>query len=166
MHRPVRRRWLAVGVAGVGVLAACAGSDPPGPLVDRIDDAVAAVESFYGEPPAYVEISATESVVSVIVDTGAGAEQSFWSPDDGLVAPVEVPIVDRPTFPASAIDFRPDRVLDQLRDELPNSDIVDFAVTGVGEGAVIYDARLQSDQGGVLLVLVDGDGRILGVQGE
>ncbi len=100
----------------------------------------------------------------VSVDDGAGAEQSFWSPGDGFVAPVAVEPVDRPTFGPAAIDFRPDVVLDQVRDELPDSDIIDFAITGAGDGLVVYDARLRSAQGGVLLVLLDGDGRILGAQ--
>jgi hypothetical protein len=57
-------------------------------------------------------------------------------------------------------------VLDQLREELPDSEIIDFAITGAGDGVVVYDARLQSERGGVLLVLLDGDGRILGAQGQ
>ncbi|MFP5488689.1 MAG: hypothetical protein ACLGHQ_10330 [Acidimicrobiia bacterium] len=137
-------------------------------MVDRIDDAVAAVESYYDAPQDFVEVTATESVVSLIVSAaeGASAEQAFWSPEDGLVDPVEIPAIDRPTFRADGIDFDADRVLDQVRDELPNSEIVDFAVTGGGDGSVLYDARLQSERGGVLLVLLDGDGRILGAQGE
>ena len=109
---------------------------------------------------------ARSRVQSGAVDDGAGTEQAFWSPDDGLVEPVPVATDGRPTFRSDDLDFRPDRMFDQLRDELPNSEIVDFAITGAGDGAVVYDARLQSEQGGVLLVLLDGDGRILGAQGE
>lgn len=171
MPRAARHR---VPVAGVVVaaalwLTACGGEqEPDGPLVDRIDEAVAAVEAHYGSPQEYFEVSATDAVVSVLVavDDGSRAEQAFWSPDDGLAAPVPVGAMERPTFGADAIDFRPDRVLDQVREELPSSEIVDFAVTGGGDGSVLYDVRLQSSQGGVLLVLVDGHGRILGAQGE
>lgn len=161
-------RVLALVGALTAAFTACASDPEDGPLVDRIDDAIFAVESYYQAPQDFIEISATESVVSVIVarDDGATAEQAFWSVEDGLVDPVEIPAIDRPTFRSGDLDFRPDRVLDQVRDELPNSEIVDFAVTGGGNGAVLYDARLQSERGGVLLVLLDGDGRILGAQGE
>lgn len=163
-----RRRRIGLGLLGalVAVGVGCAPEDEGGPMVDRIDDAIFAVESFYEAPQDFYEISATENVVSMIISVDDGAEQAFWSRDDGLVEPVPVPAVDRPTFRSGDLDFRPDRVLDQIRDELPNSEIVDFAITGAGGGAVVYDARLQSEQGGVLLVLLDGDGRILGAQGE
>ena len=173
MGRSTRRdRRITVVLSGVLVaavgLGACADEDEAGPMVDRIDDAIFAVESFYEAPQDYFEISTTESVVSVIVavDGGPAAEQAFWSRDDGLVEPVPVASVERPTFRSGDLDFRPDGMLDRIRDELPNSEIIDFAITGVGDGAVVYDARVQSEQGGVLLVLLDGDGRILGAQGE
>lgn len=170
-RRLVRRGRVAGALMTLGAVvatAACGSEEEGGPLVERIDDAIVAVESHYEAPADFVEISATQSVVSLIVavDDGAGTEQAFWSPDDGLVEPVPVATDGRPTFRSDALDFRPDRMFDQLRDELPNSEIVDFAITGAGDGAVVYDARLQSEQGGVLLVLLDGDGRILGAQGE
>lgn len=166
-----RRGRLAVAgavVVGAIGLAACAPEDEDGPLVGRIDDAVFAVESFYQAPQEFFEISATDEVVSVIVavDDAGEAEQAFWTIDDGLVDPVPLGPMDRPTFRSGDLDFDPDDVLDQLREELPDSEIVDFAVTGAGDGAVVYDARVRSEQGGVLLVLLSGDGRILGVQAE
>jgi hypothetical protein len=155
-------------LAAAAALGGCADEDEGGPMVARIDDAIHAVESYYEAPQDYFEISATENVVSVIVavDGGTAAEQAFWSPDGGLVEPVPVESVDRPTFRSGDLDFRPGRVLDPLREELPGSEIIDFAITGAGDGAVVYDARLQSEQGGMLLVLLDGDGRILGAQGQ
>ena len=172
MPRSARRlrsptAWIGL-VAIVATVVACASDDEGGPLVDRIDDAIFAIESHYEAPQDFFEISATETVVSVIVavDGGPAAEQAFWSLDGGLVDPVPVASMERPTFRSGDLDFRPGRVLDQVRDELPNSQIVDFAVTAASDGVVVYDARLQSEQGGMLLVLLDGDGRILGAQGE
>lgn len=167
MRSPVGRSLVALVVA-VAALAACAPEDEPGPLVDRIDDAIFAVESYYQAPQDYFEISATDELVSVIVavDDATMAEQAFWSPEDGLTDPIVLGPMDRPTFRSGDLDFRPGDVLDQLRDELPDSEIVDFAVTASGEGVLVYDARVQSAQGGVLLVLLSGDGRILGVQAE
>lgn len=157
---------VLVALGAVTMASGCSADDEGGPIIGRIDDAIVAVESHYGAPREFIEISATESVVSLIVEIDDGAEQAFWSPDDGLVEPVTVPAVDRPTFRSRAVDFRSDQMFDQLRDELPNSEIVDFAITGAGDGAVVYDARLRSEQGGVLLVLLDRNGRILGAQGE
>lgn len=164
------RRRLVAGatlLAAIG-LAACAPEDEGGPLVDRIDDAIFAVESAYQAPQEFFEISATDEVVSVIVavDDATEAEQAFWTVDDGLVDPVPLGPMERPTFRSGDLDFDPDDVLDQLRDELPDSEIVDFAVTGTDGGSVVYDARVRSEQGGVLLVLLAGDGRILGVQAQ
>ena len=167
--RPPTARFGVVAIVATvaTALAGCASGDEGGPLVDRIDDAIFAVETHYQAPQDFFEISATETVVSVIVavDGGPAAEQAFWSRDDGLVDPVAIAPMDRPTFRSGDLDFRPGRVLAQVRDELPNSDIVDFAITAASDGVVVYDARMQSELGGTLLVLLDGDGRILGVQG-
>lgn len=167
MDRSAGRR-LVVGIAALAALVACAPEDESGPLVGRIDDAIFAVESHYQAPQDFFEISATDEIVSVIVavDDATAAEQAFWTPDEGLVEPVPLGPMDRPTFRSGDLDFDPGDVLDQLRDELPDSEIADFAVTATEDGRVIYDARVQSAQGGVLLVLLAGDGRILGVQAE
>ena len=153
----------------VWVLSGCAGgAEVDGPMVDRIDDAVFAVETHYQAPQEFFEISATDSVVSVIVavEDGTAAEQAFWSPEDGLIEPVPMGPMERPTFRSGDLDFDPGKVLDRMRDELPESELIDFAVTAASDGVVIYDSRVQSAQGGVLLVLLGPDGRILGAQGE
>lgn len=164
----VTGRRVVAGMVALAALAGCAPEDEGGPMVDRIDDAIFAVESFYQAPQDYFEISATDQLVSVIVavDDATVAEQAFWSPEDGLVDPVPLGPMERPTFRSGDLDFDPGDVLDQLRDELPDSEIVDFAITSSGDGVLVYDARVQSQQGGVLLVLLGGDGRILGAQAE
>jgi hypothetical protein len=162
-------RSAAVGLvlAALVSVSACDGDEQQaGVLVDRVDDALEAVEAVYGSSQDYIEVTATQDVVSVIVAGVGPAEQLFWTVDGAVTDPVDVGPIDRPTFGAEAVDFDPDRILDRLRDELPNSEIVDLAVTGDGAGGAIYDARVRSSQGGTLLVLLAGDGRILGVQGE
>ena len=167
MSRPLRRRVVAFVAACSLVAAGCAGGgDDSGILVDRIDDAIFAVESFYLAPQDYFEISATDERVSLIVavDDATAAEQAFWSVDGGLVEPEAVGPASGATFRSSALDFDPGDVLSRVDDELPDAEIVDFAITGGPDGSVIYDASVQSEQGGVLLVRLGPDGQILGVQ--
>ena len=59
--------------------------------------------------------------------------------------------------------FDTETIFDALRDELDDPVIVDFAVQG-SEGGPVYDATVASDSGGVLLVLLGADGRVLAVQ--
>lgn len=166
MTRPIAGALARVAVV-VALVTGCGGDrTPSGPMVGRIDEALDAVESYYGAPQDYYEVSATADFVEVIVATQGGDEQVFWAVDDGLSQPVPIDVPDRAVFGRGGIDFDPDEVLGRLDDELPDSEIIDFAVTAAGSGSVIYDARMQSRQGGVLLVLLAGDGTILGAQAE
>lgn len=165
-------RW-AVAVLAVVSVAACGGVDDDGaaidgPRVDWIDDAIGAVEEHYGGPQEYFEVSATAERVSVIVavDDATAAEQGFWDDESGLVDPTPVGPASGATFVADDLDFDPGRVLSRVASELPDSEIVDFAVTGASGGAVIYDAVLRSELGGTLLVRLGPDGLILGTQGQ
>ena len=54
----------------------------------------------------------------------------------------------------------------RVRAELDDPVIVDFTVQGGSDGSVIYDATVASESGGRLLVLLDANGEILGVQAE
>ncbi|NNE11929.1 MAG: hypothetical protein HKN41_06735 [Ilumatobacter sp.] len=126
------------------------------------------MEEFYGTPQEYFEVSASlESVGFVVaVDDATAAEQGTWTPDGGLVGPEPVGEASGETFTADEIDVDADVIFDQLRDELDDPVIVDFAVQGGPDGTVIYDATVASENGGVLLVLLGADGQILGVQGQ
>jgi hypothetical protein len=138
------------------------------PIVDRIDDAIVAVEAQYGAPQQYFEISATIAEVNVIVavDDGTQAEQARFTVDGGLTVPEPVGPASGSTFGADAVSFDPDVVFDQLRDELDDPVIVDFAIQGTPTGTAVYDATVASEAGGVLLVLLGPTGQILGVQAQ
>lgn len=168
MGRAVRAGGSVAAALAVVVGCSGGGGEGPagGPLVGDIDEAVAAVEAFYGSPQEYVEVSATDEVVSLIVAVDDTVEQAFWQPSGGLTDPVPVGSDERPTFRADTIAFDPASILDGVAEQLPDSEIVDFAVTGNGAGGVVYDARLRSSRGGVLLVLLAADGTVLGAQGE
>jgi len=73
---------------------------------------------------------------------------------------------DGSTFGAAAVELDPATIFDGIDAELDAPDIVDVAIVGDGEGGVIYDARIQSGQGGTILVRLTPTGTILGVQAE
>lgn len=151
------------------MLAGCGGGgETPEPLVDLIDDAIEATEEHYGAPQEYFEISAGLERVSVIVavDGATAAEQGYLDADGAFTEPEPVGEASGATFSADVVTFDPDRIFDQIRQELDDPVIVDFAMQGAGDGGVIYDASLASDAGGVLLVLLGPSGQILGVQGQ
>jgi len=81
-------------------------------------------------------------------------------------APEPVGEASGETFTADEIDFDPDRIFVQLRDELDDPVIVDLAIQGGPNDTVVYDATVASEGGGVLLVLLGPDGAILAVQGR
>ncbi len=162
------RRGLLFGL--IVVAAACGGDDRRAvePVVDLIPDAVAAIEAHYGAPQVYYEISAGLESVGVIVAVGdaTAAEQGSYSTEGGLVVPEPVGAASGATFASTDITFDPDRVFDQIRDELDEPVIVDFAIQGGPDGVVIYDVTVATEGGGVLLVLVAADGTIQGVQAQ
>ncbi len=160
------RHWLVVAALA---MSGCGGDEAaPAPIVDRIDEAIAAVEDHYGGPQEYFEISATTEEVTVVVavDGGTEAEVGGLTAGGGFTIPEPVGPASGATFTAEAVDFDVDRIFDGLRDELGDPVIVDFAIQGGGDGIVVYDASVASDAGGVLLVLLDSEGRILGAQGR
>ncbi len=162
-------RPLAVAVAGLLAITACGSDDSSsGPVVDQIDEAISAVEQHYGSPQEYFELSASLEEVNVIVavDGATAAEQGSFSVDGGLSVPEPVGPASGSTFVAEAVTFDPDSIFDQLRDELDDPVIVDFAIRGTSAGSVIYDATIASESGGVLLVLLGPGGQILGAQGQ
>lgn len=157
----------------LGLLAAACGgsgeeSSTPGPVVDLVPDAIAAVEEHYGAPQEFFEVSADLDAVGfvVAVDGATMAEQGAYLSDGEFVAPEPVGEASGETFTADEIDFDPDLIFEQLREELDDPVIVDFAIQGGPNDTVVYDASIASEGGGVLLVLLGPTGAILGAQGQ
>ena len=152
------------------VVTACGGDgvDTAVPIVDRIPDAVAAVEAHYGAPQEYFEISARLDSVGfvVAVDDATAAEQGSWTPEGGIEGPEPAGEASGATFSADQVDLDPDRIFDRLQDELDDPAIIDLAIQGGPNGTVIYDASIASESGGALLVLLGSDGEIQAVQGR
>jgi hypothetical protein len=146
-------------------LVAC-GSDSgrSEPVVDQIDDAIAAVEVAVGGPQEFFEIAADVARVRLFVATPTGADAFLFEDGQLIGEAVAVEGAAGAAFEASTIAFDPERIFEGLRAELNDPVIVDFAIQGGPNGAVVYDATVASDSGGVLLVLLGPTGQVLGVQ--
>jgi hypothetical protein len=168
---------LTVGIAA-SVLAACGGGTDrdavaicdvdgagPVPVVDQIDNALAAVAAIYPDEPEYFEVSADLERVTVIVavDRATAAERGSYE-DGMLTGPEPVGEASGAVFTADSVDFEMCDIFDQVRAELDDPVIIDFAITGGPDGKVVYDATVASGSGGVILVLLGADGTILGAQ--
>ena len=141
------------------------------PRIDLIDEALRAVGERYGGPQPLFEVSADLAGVSVVVAREAGtdaestlmAEQLFY--DDGVLSEAEsLGEAAGATFFPAAVMIETRGFFDEINADLDDPVISDVAITGGPDGAVVYDATVLSDEGGVLLVLLGGDGRVQGVQ--
>lgn len=145
--------------------AKCPDGRLPEPLVGDIDDAIKAVEAWYGAPQDYFEISANLQQVSVIVASGEGtAEQAFLVAGEFVEpAPIGEAEENSQTFIASQVDFDPDTIFHDISNQLDCPVLIDFAITGSTSG-VLYDTTVASSEGGVLLILLGPDGEVKAVQ--
>lgn len=135
------------------------------PVVDWIEPAIELAVDRYGDPE-FFEISADRQRVSVIVSVDGTAEQLFYCAAAGYVPPSSLGEAQGSTFPPDAVDFDVDSIFDEIDDELDDPEIGDFAIVGDGAGGAAYDASVQSDVGGVLLVRLAADGTVLGAQAQ
>jgi hypothetical protein len=165
------RRWLLLGLALVAA-AACGGDDDPDgkapvPRADLIGPALDAVVAERGaDDVELLEVAADLEVVDVIVRDGEGdgAGAVLYRYDgESLTGPIEPRRDERPTFSVAEVTIEPDSIFEQVEAELPDSAIIDLAVRAEGN-VVVNDATVASQNGGVLLVLLQPDGTIIGMQ--
>jgi len=155
-----------VALTAAAGLSACGGDDgaPTQPLVGDIAPAMTALDAELGGPQQFFEVNATPQVVNLFVATGGGTGVTpFVYVGDELAPAGDPSTAEGNTFGASAVRFDPATVLDQLRTELPESDVVLFTVVGGPDGALQYSAAVQSDEGGVLDVVLGADGAVQSV---
>ena len=133
------------------------------PVVDWIEPAIELAQEQYGDPE-FFEISADRQRVSVVVSVDGVAEQMFYCGDGGYVPPSPLGEAAGATFDGAAVDFDVDGIFGAIDDELDDPEIGDLAIVGDGSGGVVYDASVQSDEGGVLFVDLTPDGTIVGVR--
>jgi hypothetical protein len=164
------RRWSPLGLALLAA-AACGGDDDLDsqasvPRADLIEPALDAVVAARGGDVELLEVAADLEVVDVIVRDGEpdGADAVLYRYDgDTLTGPIEPRPDERPTFSVAEVTVEPDAIFEQVEAELPGSAIIDLAVRAEGE-LVVNDATVASQNGGVLLVLLQPDGTIIGMQ--
>jgi hypothetical protein len=133
------------------------------PLVDEIDDAVAALESQLGAKQQFFEINATSKLVNLIVSLNDDKKAQPWVYLDGELTSTEPADASGSSFAASALDFDPDKVLGQIESELPQSSLDLFFIEGGEGGTVRYSVAVTSSQGGQLIVVVGPDGAVQSV---
>jgi hypothetical protein len=166
------RRWLLLGLALVAA-SACGGDDDDSesqaqvPRADLIEPALDAVVAERGaDDVELIEVAADLEVVDVIVRDGErdGAGAVLYRYDgETLTGPIEPRPDERPTFSVAEVTIEPDSIFEQVEAELPGSAIIDLAVRAEGN-LVVNDATVASQNGGVLLVLLQPDGTIIGMQ--
>ncbi len=161
-------------VLGAAFTSAC-GTTPQEaelPRVDLIDEAV----SRLGDDLEYFEVAADDRGVTLVVrlaevssDDGETDEvlAEVYRFEDGTLARISEPVeADGAFFSGADIDLDPSAVFDRVLAELDAATVLDLAIQGSPDGQPVYDARVRGARGGILLVLLAADGRILGVQAE
>lgn len=153
-------------VLAVVVLSGCSSESAAElPRVDLVGDAVAAASEQLGYELSFFEINADAQRVNLFVAGDGGATVTAYLYVDGeLIGPAPPqPVESGFTFGADAIDFNSERVLDQVRADLPESELVRFVITADDAGRTRYEVFIRSRQGGSLIAVVSGTGEILAV---
>ena len=131
------------------------------PIVDQIDDAVAALETELDGPQEYFEINATPQLVNLFVAMELATAVQPWVYIDGGLTAEESQPAEGGTLLGVDLDFDPATIFSQLQRELPDATIESFYIHGDGQGAVQYGALLTTAQGGAIDVQLSADGEIL-----
>ncbi|MFN8020260.1 MAG: hypothetical protein U0Q03_01925 [Acidimicrobiales bacterium] len=149
--------------SGTGATLDCPAAEPE-LLVDRVPEAVAAVEAEVGGPQPLFEIDANFAFVNVIVATeeSTKAVRYRWVPEQPLDVQ-EMGEAQGATFLAADVDYDPRRVLSCVRSELASSTIDLLEIVGSGDGTPVYTVFVTSAQGGQLAVQVSGEGQVQSV---
>ena len=136
-------------------------SDAALPIVEQIDDAIAALEAEVGAPQEYFEINATPLLVNLFVAAELGTAVQAWVYLDGALTSEESQPAQGGTFRRANLDFDSATIFLHVQSELPGAAVESFYILGNGEGAVQYGALLTTEQGGAIDVQLSSDGQII-----
>lgn len=157
------------------LLVGCSGASSSGPYppVAEMSAAVEAVEEqFGGAELEYFEVSADLDGVTVVlaeraVDSNGATSGMFATPyrwEQGtLTIAGETMPAEGATFLGTAINLDPSTIFSGIESELDDPSFIDLAVQGSDSG-IIIDVTVENSKGGRLLVLINAEGRVLGVQ--
>jgi len=163
----VRVLVALVVAAAMATLAGCGGDEaeaPVRPVLDQIAPAMAAVDTELGGPQQYFEVNATPLGVNLFVVAEGGTEAVPYIYVGGeLGSPGDAAGGTGGTFTAADVTFDPATILDGVTQDLPDSDVVRFAIAGNSNGAVQFTVDVQSDEGGTLEVTLAEDGSVVSV---
>lgn len=133
------------------------------PAVERIGEAIAALEQQLGSAQQYFEVNATARVVNLFVALNDGTLAQAWLYLDGQFTSQEPQAASGGTFTAADVEFDTGRVLSKVRAEVPEAVLETFYVHGDGKGNVQYGVLASALCGGGLDITVDGDGAVKSV---
>ena len=131
------------------------------PIVDHVDDAIAAVEAALMGPQKYFEINATAQLVNLFVALEDGTAAQAWLYLDGELTSDEPAPAKGGTFRAADLDIDSATIFSRLQIELPGATVESFYIHGDGQGAVQYGVLLTTSLGGALDVRLSSAGQIL-----
>lgn len=154
----------------MALLVGCGSDDGGGeslrPQLDQIAPAIDAVEAELGGPQEFFEITAEPQQVRLFVARDGATEVVPYVFIGGELAPAGAPTAaEGGTFPADSVNVDADSILDRVDAELDEPDVVSFSIAGDGTGAVQYVALVQSEEGGVVEVVLGPDGSIQSATG-
>lgn len=146
--------------------SAALGLEPTGDtsFVADISAAIDAVEAELGGPQRYFEITANLQLTNIFVAVDdATAAVAYLYIDGKLQSPAPKQTgAEGLTFAGSDVEFDDSLLVARIADELPNTSINALSVYGDGFGAT-YVAAGRSEVGGLLDIVLTGDGAIVSV---
>jgi hypothetical protein len=146
-----------------GLDGPCPTVEEPPVVVDRIADAIAAVEAELGGPQRFFEINASDLLVNLLVASPDGAEVIPYVWIEGETTSASPSPAEGFTFPGSAVAVDPTRVTGCVERDLPSATVQAFVVLGGPDDGVQYSLITVSDQGGQLVIEVRPDGQVVSV---
>lgn len=184
MSRRLRRSFAVAGLLAVVAAAGCSDgggssdapsttaevgqsavgpSDAPLPIVEQIDDAIAALEALTAAPVDYFEINATAQLINLFVALNDGAVAQPWLYIGGELTSSEGRPASGGTFAGADVQFDPETIFSTLQAELPGVAIESFYIHGDGDGNLLYGVLARSELGGGLDIVLGADGSVKSV---
>ena len=133
------------------------------PIIEQIDEAVAALDTELRGAQSFFEINATARLVNMFVALNNGAVAQPWVYLGGTLTSSEGQPASGGSFEIAAVDFDPEIILSKVLSDLPDITIESFYIHGDGQGNVLYGVLATTSKGGGLDVILGPDGAVKSV---